>query len=105
VDAGLKTHFFAIIGGASVKNIDIRFTVHDKLYRIRTLDKRNLTLERKAPKRWVNEGYHNAYSLRFAILAVVTQNIKGDLMQLFREQNRLLDNIERQINNAVSGKG
>jgi hypothetical protein len=88
-----------------MENINIRFTVHDKLYRVRTLDKRNLVLERKTPKRWVNEGYHNAYSLRFAILAVVTQNIKGDLMQLFREQNRLLDNIERQINNAVSGKG
>jgi hypothetical protein len=103
VDTGLKTHFFAIIGGASVKNIDIRFTVHDKLYRIRTLDKRNLVLERKTPKRWVNEGYHNAYSLRFALLAVVTENIKGELLDLFREQNRLLGEVERQIREATNG--
>lgn len=80
--------------------IDIKFTAHGQNYRIRRLDKRNLILERKIPSGWTNEGYHSPYSLRFAILAIVTENVKGELMELFREQNRLLDNIERQIRDA-----
>lgn len=84
--------------------IDINFTVHGQNYRIRRLDKRNLVLERETLKEWANEGYHSAYSLRFAILAVVTQDIKGELMDLFREQNRLLDEIERQIREADSNQ-
>lgn len=85
--------------------IDIKFTAHSQNYRIRRIDNRNLVLERQqASKRWINEGYHNAYSLRFAILEVVTENIEGELIDLFREQNRLLDEIERQISENFSAR-
>jgi hypothetical protein len=81
----------------------IEFIANDTQYRIRRMDSRNLILERKTPKGWKLEGYHNAYSLGRALYELaLPDNIKGDLVSLFAKGFEVMESIERQIATRIS---